>query len=67
MQSALHQLLGGIEWALEANEYTLGVFFDIEGAFDNTTCKSVRHAMACTICLLVKIMLNKQSAITTLQ
>ena len=44
-ESALHQLVGRIERALEATQYTLGVFFYIKGAFDNTSCKSVRHAL----------------------
>ena len=35
-ESALHQLIGRIEKALDAKEYALGIFFDIEGAFDNT-------------------------------
>ena len=43
--SALHQLVGRIEKALDAKEYSLGVFFDIEGAFDNTSTKSVRIAL----------------------
>ena len=44
-ESALHQLVGRIDKALDAREYSLGVFFDIEGAFDNTSCKSVRLAL----------------------
>jgi len=30
---------------LDAKEYTLGVFFDIEGAFDNTTMDSIRTVL----------------------
>jgi len=45
-ESALHQLVGRIERALDANEYSLGVFFDIEGAFDNTPVKAVDDALA---------------------
>jgi len=41
----LHQMVGRIERALQANEYALGVFFDIEGAFDNTSCQSVKQAL----------------------
>ena len=41
-ESALHQLVGRIERAFDAKEYTLGVFFDIEGAFDNNTMDSIR-------------------------
>jgi len=34
-------MVGRIERALQANEYTLGIFFDIEGAFDNTSCQAL--------------------------
>jgi len=44
-ESDLHQTVGRTERALQANEYTLGVFFDIEGAFDNTSCQSVKQAL----------------------
>jgi len=45
-ESALHQLVGTIGRALDSNEYSLGVFFDIEGAFHNTPMKSVSKALA---------------------
>ena len=45
-ESALHQLVGRIEKALDAKEYVLGVFFDIEGAFDNTSSTCVKNALA---------------------
>jgi len=35
-KSALHQLVNRTEKALDAGQYALGVFFDIQGAFDNT-------------------------------
>ena len=41
----LLQLAGRIEKALDAREYSWRVFFDIEGAFDNTSCKSIRLAL----------------------
>jgi len=41
-ESALHQLVGRIEKALDAREYSLGVFSDTEGVFNNTSCKSIR-------------------------
>ena len=44
-ESALHQMVGRIERALQANKYNLGVFFDVEGAFDNTSCQSVKQAL----------------------
>ena len=44
-ESALHQLVGRIEKALDAKEYALGIFFDIEGAFDNTPTTVVGTAL----------------------
>jgi len=44
-ESTLHQLVNRIEKALEAGQYALGVFFDIQGAFDNTPLVSVRRAL----------------------
>ena len=44
-KSTLHQLVGRIERALDAKEYTLGVFFDIEGVFDNTTMDAIRTVL----------------------
>ena len=44
-ESALHQLVNRIEKALDAEQYALGVFFDIQGAFDNTPLVSVRQAL----------------------
>jgi len=44
-ESALHQLVGRIEKALDAKEFALGIFFDIEGAFDNTPCYAVRTSL----------------------
>jgi len=44
-ESALHQLVGRTQRALDAKEYTLGVFFDIEGAFGNTTMDSIKTAL----------------------
>ena len=43
--SALHQLVGRIEKALDAKQYALGVFFDIEGAFDNTSPMAVKESL----------------------
>jgi len=30
---------------LDAKQFALGIFFDIEGAFDNTPCNAVRTAL----------------------
>ena len=43
--SALHQLVGRIEKALDAKHYALGVFFDVEGAFDNTSPAAVKESL----------------------
>ena len=44
-ESASHQLMNKIEKALDAGQYALGVFFDIQGTFDNTPLVSVRWAL----------------------
>ena len=39
--------MGRMERAFDSNQYSLlGVFFDIEGAFDNTPMKSVNKVLA---------------------
>lgn len=43
-ESALHQLVGRIEKALEHKEIALGAFLDIQGAFDNTSSAAVMSA-----------------------
>ena len=43
--SALHQLVGRIEKALDPQQYALGVCFDIEGAFDNTSPIAVKQSL----------------------
>jgi hypothetical protein len=49
VETALHQLNAWVEKALDQQETALGVFFDIEGAFNtwnNTTCDAlVRHGI----------------------
>ena len=37
--------MGRVERALDAEQYALGVFFDIQGAFDNTSTVSVKEAL----------------------
>lgn len=41
VDTALHELVSRIERAMDSKLYTLGVFLDIEGAFDNTTFESI--------------------------
>ncbi|XP_020296294.1 uncharacterized protein LOC109861173 [Pseudomyrmex gracilis] len=43
--TALHHLVSGVERQLEAKGYALGVFLDIEGAFDNTSYDVIGKAM----------------------
>jgi len=44
--SALHILVGRIEMALNNKEYALGVFLDIEGAFNNASPGSLLHVLS---------------------
>jgi len=43
--SALHILVGRIERALNNKKYALGVFLDIEGAFNNASPGSLLHIL----------------------
>ncbi|XP_011313404.1 uncharacterized protein [Fopius arisanus] len=45
-ETALHRLVGKIEGAKARKEATLGVFIDIEGAFDNTFFSTMEKAAA---------------------
>ena len=43
--TALHVLVGKIEKALYNKEYALGVFLDIEGAFNNASTDSLLNVL----------------------
>jgi len=43
--TALHNLVGRIERALNNKEYALGIFLDIEGAFNNASLASLLNVM----------------------
>jgi hypothetical protein len=43
---ALHQLMAWIEKAIDQQEIALGVFLDIEGAFNNISYNSMYAALA---------------------
>ena len=45
METALHQLVVWVEKALNQQEIALGVFLEIEGAFDNTSYDSMCSAL----------------------
>ena len=64
-ESALHDLVSKIEAGLEADEYTMGVFVDIEGAFDNATFGSIcssaeRHGVNQAIIKWIYSMLSER-------
>ena len=44
-ESALHQLVTRIERTIVGGEYALGIFLDIEGAFDNVSFKTIIEAL----------------------
>ena len=44
-ETALHKLVGCVEKSIEAQEYTLAAFLDIEGAFNNITSDSIIKAL----------------------
>jgi len=46
VETALHQLVVRVEKAVDQQEIALGVFLDIEGAFNNTTYESMWAALA---------------------
>ena len=45
-ESALHQLVTKIEKTIIEGQYALGIFLDIEGAFDNVSFKTITEALA---------------------
>ena len=49
VETALHQLVVWVEKALDQQEIALGVFLDIEGAFDNMCTALARHGADQTI------------------
>jgi hypothetical protein len=53
-ETVLHQLVDRVEKVLDQQETALGVFLNIEGAFNNTSYDSIcatlaRHGVSCTI------------------
>ena len=71
METALHQLVVRVEKALDQQEVALGVFLDIEGAFNYTSYDSMclalaRHGVNHTIVRSVKANLEGRRATATL-
>jgi hypothetical protein len=71
VETALHQLEVRVKKALDQQEMALGVFLDIEGAFNNTSYDSMcgalaRHGVDHTNVRWVKATLEGRQAIATL-
>jgi len=67
VETAIHQLVVRVEKALDQQEIALGVFLDIEGAFDNTSCDSMcstltRHGVGQTIVRWIRATLEGRLA-----
>jgi len=68
METALHQLVVWVEKGLGQWELALGVFLDIEGAFNNTSMcgELARHGVDHTIVRRIKTTLEGREAMGTL-
>jgi hypothetical protein len=71
VETALHHLLVRTEKALDQQETTLGIFLDIQGAFNNTSYDSncaalAKHAVSSTIILWIRDTLEGQLAVAIL-
>jgi Reverse transcriptase (RNA-dependent DNA polymerase). len=71
LEMALHQLVVRVEKTLDQQETALGVFLDIEGAFNNASFDSmcaavVRHRVDHTIVLCIKATLEGRLTAATL-
>ena len=71
VETALHQLVVRVEKALDQQEIALGVFLDIEGAFDNTSYDSMclalsRHGTDLTIVRWIRATLEGRLATAAL-
>jgi hypothetical protein len=65
-QAALHDLVQKIEGSLKQKEFALGVFLDMDGAFDNASFGSMdvasgEHGVVLTLRRLIDAMLRCQS------
>ena len=71
VETALHQLVVRVEKALDQQEIALGVFLDIQGAFDNTSYDSMctaltRHGAEHTIVRWIRVTLEGRLATAAL-
>jgi len=72
METALHQLVVRVEKAPDQQETVLGVFLDMEGAFNDTcyctTCNAlVRHGNDCTIVRWIRATWLRRPSIVLLE
>jgi hypothetical protein len=70
-ETALYNVVTCIESAIEYNDFALGAFLDIEGAFDRTSFDIIKQAaerpgIESVICRWVCAMLGSRNIITTL-
>jgi hypothetical protein len=71
VEMALHQLVMRVEKTLDQQEVALGVFLDIEGAFNNTSYDTIytalaRHGVGYTIVRWIRATLEGRQATATL-
>ncbi len=71
METILHNFVTKIEKSLSHNEYTLGVFIDVEGAFDKTSISSIveaaiEHGVPSTITKFISLMLENRIIVAQL-
>jgi hypothetical protein len=70
-ETALFQVVQRLEKSLEHKEIALGAFLDIDGAFDNTSFKTIitatkEHGLEETCCRWIKFMLDSRLVHTSL-
>jgi hypothetical protein len=70
-ETALHNVVARIGYAIEHKVIALGAFLDIEGAFDRTSCDTIKqaaegHGIEPAICRWICAMLKSRSIIATL-
>ena len=64
-ESALHSVVNKVEYSLTNKMSTLGIFIDIEGAFDKVSTESIvmalnAHGVAPTLCRWIEQMLSRR-------
>jgi hypothetical protein len=70
-ETALHNVVTRIEYAIEQKDIALGAFLDIEGAFDRTSFDTIkqaaeRHGIEPAICRWICAMLDSRKVTATM-